>query len=47
MFKSIFLFELNYRKARAANYIYFGIMFLLCFLAVTTDVVQIGGAGVK
>lgn len=44
MFKSIFLFELNYRKARAANYIYFGIMFLLCFLAVTTDVVQIGGA---
>ncbi|MFM8741407.1 MAG: ABC transporter permease, partial [Cytophagales bacterium] len=44
MFKNIFLFELKYRKARAANYIYFGIMFLLCFLAVTTDVVQIGGA---
>lgn len=44
MFKDIFLFELNYRKARAANYIYFLIMFLLCFLAVTTDVVQIGGA---
>ena len=43
MFKDIFLFELNYRKARAANYIYFGIMFLLCILAVTTDVVQIGG----
>jgi len=44
MFKDIFLFELKYRKARAANYIYFGIMFLLCLLAVTTDVVQIGGA---
>ena len=44
MFKDIFLFELKYRKARAANYIYFGIMFLMCFLAVTTDVVQIGGA---
>lgn len=44
MFKDIFLFELKYRKARAANYIYFGIMFMLCLLAVTTDVVQIGGA---
>ena len=44
MFKDIFLFELKYRKARAANYIYFGIMFTLCLLAVTTDVVQIGGA---
>jgi ABC-2 type transport system permease protein len=44
MFKDIFLFELNYRKARAANYIYFGIMFLMCLLAVTTDVVRIGGA---
>src|SRR6478735_7207015 len=44
MFKDIFLFELKYRKARAANYIYFGIMFLLCLLAVTTDIVQIGGA---
>jgi len=44
MFKDIFLFELKYRKARAANYIYFGIMFMLCILAVTTDVVQIGGA---
>lgn len=43
MFKEIFLFELKYRKARAANYIYFGIMFLLCLLAVTTDVVRIGG----
>jgi len=44
MFKEIFRFELNYRKTRAATYIYFGIIFLMCFLAVTTDVVQIGGA---
>ncbi len=44
MFKDIFAFELSYRKARAANYVYFAIMFLLCFAAVTTDVVQIGGA---
>jgi ABC-2 type transport system permease protein len=43
MFKDIFLFELKYRRARAANYIYFGIMFLMCILAVTTDIVQIGG----
>lgn len=44
MLKNIFLFELKYRRGRAANYLYFLIMFLLCFLAVTTDVVQIGGA---
>lgn len=46
MFKDIFVFELQYRKARAANYIYFGIMFFCCFAAVTTDVVRIGaGSG--
>jgi ABC-2 type transport system permease protein len=44
MFKEIFRFELKYRKSRAATYIYFGIIFVMCFLAVTTDVVQIGGA---
>src|SRR6188768_2624104 len=44
MFKEIFRFELQYRKKRAATYIYFGIIFVMCFLAVTTDVVQIGGA---
>ena len=44
MFKEIFKFELNYRKKRAATYLYFGIIFLMCFLAVTTDVVRIGGA---
>lgn len=44
MFKEIIRFELAYRKGRAANYIYFGIIFLLCFLAVASPVVQIGGA---
>jgi hypothetical protein len=44
MLKEIFRFELLYRKKRAANYIYFGIIFLLCFLAVASPVVRIGGA---
>ncbi len=44
MFKEIFRFELNYRKKRAANYIYFGIIFLLCFGAVASPIVRIGGA---
>jgi ABC-2 type transport system permease protein len=44
MFKEIFRFELLYRKGRAANYIYFGIIFLLCFLAISSPIVQIGGA---
>jgi ABC-2 type transport system permease protein len=44
MLKEIIRFELLYRKNRAATYIYFFIIFLMCFLAVTTDVVQIGGA---
>lgn len=44
MFLEIFKFELKYRKKRAATYIYFGIIFVMCFLAVTTDVVKIGGA---
>ena len=34
MFKEIFFFELKYRFKRPANYIYFGIFFLLTFLAV-------------
>ena len=34
MFKEIFLFELKYRSKRFSNYIYFGIFFLLTFLAV-------------
>jgi hypothetical protein len=44
MLKEVFRFELLYRKGRAANYIYFGIIFLLCFLAVASPVVRIGGA---
>jgi len=43
MFFEIFKFELKYRSKRPATYIYFGILFLLSFLAVTTDVVQVGG----
>lgn len=44
MFKEVFRFELFYRKGRAANYIYFGIIFLLCFLAIASPIIQIGGA---
>lgn len=44
MLREVFRFELLYRKGRAANYIYFGIIFLLCFLAVASPVVRIGGA---
>ncbi len=39
----ILRFEIKYRIKRPATYIYFGILFLMCFLAVTTDVVGIGG----
>lgn len=44
MFKEIFQFELKYRSKRAATFIYFGIIFLICFLSVTTDGVKTGGA---
>lgn len=40
----IFKFELQYRAKRPATYIYFGIMFLMSFGAITTDVIQIGGS---
>ncbi len=43
MWFQIFKFELQYRKKRPATYIYFGILFLMAFLAISTDVVQIGG----
>ncbi|MEQ9423461.1 MAG: M1 family aminopeptidase [Cyclobacteriaceae bacterium] len=43
MWYQIFKFELHYRKARPATYIYFAILFLLSFLAISTDAVQIGG----
>lgn len=44
MLKEVFRFEWHYRKGRPANYIYFAIIFLLCFLAVASPVVSIGGA---
>jgi len=43
MFFEIFKFELRYRQKRPATYIYFFIMFLISFLAISTDAVQIGG----
>jgi ABC-2 type transport system permease protein len=45
--KEFFLFELRYRLKRPATYIYFGIFFLFSFLAITTDVVGIGGGDGK
>ncbi len=39
----ILKFELQYRAKRPATYIYFAILFVMCFVAVTTDVVRIGG----
>ncbi|WP_420582725.1 ABC transporter permease/M1 family aminopeptidase [Reichenbachiella sp.] len=44
MFFEIFKFELKYRSKRPATYIYFGILFLMAFLAMTTDIVRAGGA---
>ena len=44
MLKEIFLFELKYRKKRAANYIYFALMFVISFLFVASPLVSIGGA---
>jgi len=43
MWLKILKFELKYRFKRPATYIYFAILFLLSFLAISTDVVQIGG----
>jgi ABC-2 type transport system permease protein len=43
MLKEILRFEFFYRKNRPATYIYFGILFLLCFAAVTSKFVTIGG----
>lgn len=43
MWFKIFKFELTYRINRPATYIYFGILFLMSFLAMSTDVVRIGG----
>ncbi|MFC5537242.1 ABC transporter permease/M1 family aminopeptidase [Rhodocytophaga aerolata] len=43
MVNQIISFELKYRSKRPATYIYFLIFFLLPFLAMVSDVVQIGG----
>lgn len=43
MWWNICKFELVYRSKRPATYIYFFIIFLLCFGAVTSDFVSIGG----
>lgn len=44
MFKAIFLYEIRYRLARPATWIYFVILFLMTFIATTTDSVMIGGS---
>ncbi|HLZ17227.1 MAG TPA: hypothetical protein VKQ08_09310, partial [Cyclobacteriaceae bacterium] len=44
MFKEVLLFELFYRKNRAASYAYFGITFLIGFLGVASSVIKLGGA---
>jgi ABC-2 type transport system permease protein len=44
MFKEIFRFELKYRRKRAATYIYFAIIFLICFLPLVLGDGAIGGA---
>jgi ABC-2 type transport system permease protein len=38
-------FEIQYRLARPATYIYFALILLMAFLATATDAVQAGGAG--
>jgi len=44
MLKEIFLFELSYRKNRAANYIYFAIIFIMAFFLVASPVLTGLGA---
>ncbi|AFK05127.1 hypothetical protein Emtol_4002 [Emticicia oligotrophica DSM 17448] len=43
MLKEVLRFEFSYRKNRPATYIYFAILFILCFAAVTSKYVTIGG----
>lgn len=45
MWKEIYSFELAYRKKRPATFIYFGILFLIGFLMVATDAIEITGVG--
>jgi hypothetical protein len=44
MLLNITLFEIKYGFRRAQTYIFFTILFLLTFLFMTTDIIQIGGA---
>lgn len=43
MLKEILRFEFSYRKNRPATYIYFGILFILCFAAATSKYVSFDG----
>jgi len=43
MLFNIIKFELSYRLKRPATFIYFGILFFMAFLFLTTDIIQIGG----
>jgi len=45
MWKEIINFELAYRKKRPATYIYFGILFLMGFLMVSTSAIEMLGTG--
>ena len=44
MWLKILSFELNYRKKRPANIIYFLILFILAFVAISWDKIIVGGA---
>ncbi len=43
MLAEILRFEFDYRKRRPATYLYFAILFILCFAAATSKYVSIGG----
>jgi ABC-2 type transport system permease protein len=43
MFWPIFRFELGFQLRRPSTYLYFGILFLLAFFFIASDVVEIGG----
>ncbi len=43
MWYKILKFELQYRQARPATYIYFAILFLMAVLTMSTDFIQVGG----
>ncbi|MCE7041418.1 M1 family aminopeptidase [Dyadobacter sp. CY312] len=45
MWKHIALFEWQYRRKRPATYLYFGILFLISFLFVATDAVEMFSGG--